>query len=240
MINKRSKKENYIPEDIPRILVVIPARGGSKAIPMKNMKLFCGYPLIWHVMNTVRNTPWIDRAIVSTDSEYIRNYVLANGFEAPFIRPAELATDDVSTLPVILHAVNYVINKCYTPDYVMVLYPTSPLLSSKRISDAVQMLITGEYDSVISVYENYEHHWKLDGTRLYPVKSVNRQLATPIYTENGAIYAAKTNIIKNGSLIGNKVGFLKMDKGENVDINNMTDFRIAEFILNTRRQTQTL
>ena len=181
------------------VVTIIPARGGSKSIPRKNLKLLCDKPLIGHIIKTACNVPQINRVIVSTDDEEIAEISASYGAEIPFIRPEELARDETPTLPVLQHAIRYLeTNENYHSDIVVLLYATNPLLTRERISQGIDLLINEDYDSVLSVVEDYGHFWiETDGSfeRFFPKEITNRQLATPLFRENGAIYVSRAKLL---------------------------------------------
>lgn len=222
-----------------KIVAIIPARGGSKGIPHKNIKLFAGKPLIAHIIETAKKVPELNRIIVSTEDEEIAEIAKVYGAEVPFIRPKELAKDETPTLPVVRHAVTYLEEKeNYRPDIVILLYSTSPLLKPERVSEAIKMLKKGNFDSILSVEEDRGHYWiekGVDYERLYPKILKNRQFTEPLFKENGAICVCTETILMNyNTLLGKKIGFLIMQKEENIDIDGPLDFEIAEFLLKKR------
>lgn len=219
-----------------KIVTIIPARGGSKGIPRKNVKELDGKPLIAHVIETALKVRELDRVIVSTEDKEIAEIAKKYGAEVPFIRPEELARDETPTLPVLQHAVKYLEDKeNYKPDMVVLLYATSPLLKAERVSEAIEMLKKGGFDSVLSVEEDKGHYWiKKDGEyeRLYPKDPKNRQFEKPLLKENGAIYVYRRDILmKEGKINSGKRGLLIMQKEESIDIDEPIDFEIAEFFM---------
>src|SRR3989344_6984464 len=119
-----------------KVLAVIPARGGSKGIPKKNIKLLAEKPLIAYPIELAKSIPEISKVIVSTDSEEIAEIARKHGAEIPFIRPKELAEDETPTLPVLQHAVTSLEEKeNWKADLVILLYPTSPFLSKERVTE---------------------------------------------------------------------------------------------------------
>ena len=146
------------------IITIIPARGGSKGILRKNIKEFCGQPLVCHIIKTALRVNEIDRVIVSTEDEEIAKIAYKCGAEHPFFRPETLATDETPTLSVLQHAIG-IFDRLETfrrIDVVVLLYPTSPLVKVEHISKAINMLEQGEYDSVLSVVEDTGHYWVKD------------------------------------------------------------------------------
>ena len=128
--------------DQMKILAIVPARGGSKGIPQKNIYPLCNKPLIYYTIKAIQKSKMITRAILSSDSEDILNIATEYGLEAPFVRPAELARDDTPALPVIKHAVQWLEeNDNYRADYIILLQPTSPLRTEKHIDGALSKLL---------------------------------------------------------------------------------------------------
>jgi len=219
-----------------RSIAIIPARGGSKAIPRKNIKILFGKPLIAYIIETALNVKELDRVIVSTEDSEIAKIAKKYGAEIPFIRPKELAKDETPTLPVLQHAVKYLEEKeDYIPDIIVLLYATFPLLKPEKVSHAIKMIKEDGFDSVISVIKDKGHYWieeEKKFTRLYPKIVENRQLVKPLFKENGAIYACKKDLLmEKNEIVGGKIGFLVMKKENSVDINEQMDFELAEFLL---------
>jgi CMP-N-acetylneuraminic acid synthetase len=219
-----------------KTIAIIPARGGSKAIPRKNIKDLNGKPLIAHIIGTALKVKEIDKVLVSTDDQEIADISKKYGAEVPFIRPEELARDETPTLPVLQHAVKYLEEKeSYKPDIVVLLYATTPLTTAEKISEAINNIIERELDSVISVVVDHGHYWtEKDGKfeRFYPVIIKNRQIVKPLFKENGAIYVCNRDLLMKKNLIaGGKIGFLRMDKNESIDIDEPLDFEFVEHII---------
>jgi CMP-N-acetylneuraminic acid synthetase len=219
-----------------KIISIIPARGGSKGIPRKNIKKLNGKPLIGYILETALKVEEIDRVIVSTDDTEIAAVAKEFGAEIPFLRPKELAEASTPTMPVLQHAVNYLEeNENYIPDVVVLLYATSPLVTKERVSQAIKLLNEGNYDLVISVVEERGHFWIENNEsykRLYPKRVKNRQFTKPLYRENGAIYAYRSSFLKQTNSPGEaKTGFLLMLDRESIDIDEPIDFEIAEALL---------
>ena len=220
-------------------VAIIPARGGSKGIPRKNIKELCGKPLIAYIIETALRVEELDRVIVSTEDKEIAEVAKKCGAEVPFMRPEELARDETPTLPVLQHAVKYLEEKeNYKPDIIVLLYATSPLLKHERVSEAIKLLKARGFDSVLSVVEDRGHYWIKRGEdyeRLYPKVLKNRQFTEPLLKENGAIYLCKRDLLmKENTMVGGKIGFLKMQKEESIDIDEPLDFEIAEFFMRRR------
>ena len=220
-------------------VAIIPARGGSKGIPRKNIKELCEKPLITYIIETALRVEELDRVIVSTEDKEIAEVAKKCGAEVPFMRPEELARDETPTLPVLQHAVKYLEEKeNYKPDIVVLLYATSPLLKHERVSEAIKLLKARGFDSVLSVVEDRGHYWIKRGEdyeRLYPKVLKNRQFTEPLLKENGAIYLCKRDLLmEENTMVGGKIGFLKIQKEESIDIDEPLDFEIAEFFMRRR------
>jgi CMP-N-acetylneuraminic acid synthetase len=139
------------------VLAIVPARGGSKGVPGKNVRLLCGRTLLEYTAAAARDAAVIDRIVVSTDSEEVAAAGRAAGLEVPFLRPAALAQDDTPMLPVIRHAIDEVTRAGWTPELVVLLQPTSPLRRPDHVARAVDLLRSSGADSVVAVVEVPKH-----------------------------------------------------------------------------------
>ncbi len=221
-------------------LAIIPARGGSKGILMKNMKVLFNKPLVsWTIESAIRSMK-IDKVIVSSDNSDILNLALAYGvlFRE---RPAELAKDNVHAIKVVIDCLNFYEEKGITIDKVAMLLPTSPLRTTEDIDKAFEILENSNATSVVGVCksdkpESNFRHIK-DGI-LYPIKNVDKfevqrqDIIDPIYEVNGAMFVAETEHIRKFSSfhMGNPAAYI-MNKINSIDINDLDDFRIAEALL---------
>jgi len=228
-----------------RILVVCPARGGSKGIPLKNLQPFLGVPLIARVGRMVAKITEIDRAVVSTDSEAIAKVAGESGLDVPFYRPEELSGDRISDLEVLSHAlvemerldgVNY--------DIIVMLQPTSPLRRSEHVLDTIKMLIDGDWDAVWTVSEtdSKNHPLKqltvengqLDYYDQGGKQIIARQQLVPVYHRNGVAYAIRRScLLDQQSIKGDRTGALIVDENM-VSIDTYWDLELAEFICTQR------
>jgi len=186
-------------------LAIIPARGGSKRVPRKNIKQVAGKPLIAHTITHAKKATSVDRAIVSTDDEEIADIAAQYGGDVPFMRPAELATDTAGTAGVITHAVEWATDRGEQFDTVCLLQTTSPLRTPDDIDDAIARLRTTEAESVVSIaaYSN-PPHWAVEETNegqlseffetdsLWSDALDRTQDLPELYYPNGAVYAATT------------------------------------------------
>jgi CMP-N-acetylneuraminic acid synthetase len=232
---------------IPKILGVVTARGGSKGIPGKNIKLLAGKPLIAYTIESAKKAGVFDRLILSTDDDEIISVAKKYGCEAPFIRPAELAQDKTPHLPVMRHAVQRLKdNENYWPDYVMILQPTLPFRQPFHIKEAVDLILKTGADSVIAVCGvpekfNPERNLLVEkggflelfgGKPLYK-RAVQRQKAGKFYFNTTMIYLFKTELLfgNNPNFFGDKVTPYIIDEKYSVDINEPEDWRKAEEFL---------
>ncbi len=217
-----------------KILAIIIARGGSKSIPRKNVLPLKGKPLIAWPIELAKSVPRIDRVIVSTDDDEIMAIAKQYGAETLFKRPAELATDEVETLPVLRHCLDYLLeNENYRPDIILLLYPTAPFLKRERVDEALNLFEKTECNSVIGVVEDWGRFWRENDGRyrpFYPEKRVNRQYYKPLYREDGSVYFSRYSVLMDMNKIvdENNIQFLLMQPDENVDIDNPQDLEKAK------------
>lgn len=233
------------------VLAIIPARGGSKGIPGKNIKLLEGKPLLAFTAEAALASKNITRTLLSTDSDEIRSIGLGLGIEAPFLRPASLAMDDTPAVPVIQHAVQYLQEKeNYQPDAVIILQPTSPLRTAAHIDEAITLFAEQEADSLVSVipvphqfnpfsvmvregdfvrpYLKYDEHDNL------------RQKKPLFFARNGAsIYIVRYDCLMNqNSLYGSKTCCYGMDKSASLDLDDHEDWQLMEAWLRYQKENQ--
>lgn len=224
-----------------RVLGVIPARGGSKGVPGKNVKPLGGIPLIGHTINAAKASR-LTRTILSTDDPRIADVGRELGVEVPFVRPANLATDSARAIPVLTHA----LEACEAEDKsrydaVMMLQPTTPLRTTADIDGALELFRVAAPDSVISVVDVEGHHparmkW-LKGDRLVDppfceaYENQPRQELEPMFIRNGAIYLTRCNILLGGSLKGKDCRGFVMPAERSVNIDTELDFRYAAWVL---------
>ena len=219
------------------ILTIIPARGGSKGIPGKNIRTFNGHPLLaWTIAQSL-GSKHIERTIVSTDNEEIRDIALKYGAEVPFLRPAELAKDDSPTEPALLHVLDELKKDDYEPDAVVLLQPTSPIRLDGTLDRAIETFERGGYDSLLSVFAVHHLYWKNadEPEALYDFRKRPRHQEMKekdqIYAETGSIYVTKTAIFRSeGNRLGGKIGIFPTKREESIDIDTEEDFLLAEQI----------
>ncbi|MDO8553023.1 MAG: acylneuraminate cytidylyltransferase family protein [bacterium] len=216
------------------VLVVIPAKARSTRIPGKNLKDLCGKPMMAYIIETAKSARGVSRVIVTTESEEIKKVAERYGAEVPFLRPQELTTDAATSQEVLMHALDTLKSQeGYQPDYVLLLYPTSPLLSRERIEQAIALAVKTDADSVISGHYDKGHYWIQEGDawkRLYPIELVNSQYQHPLFKENGAIYMTRASIVRK-QLVADHARVLLMESDENIDVDYPEDFAKVEEIL---------
>jgi CMP-N,N'-diacetyllegionaminic acid synthase len=228
-----------------KILGVIPARGGSKGIPNKNIKDLSGKPLIYYTIIAAQQSTLLSETIVSTDSMLIKEVAETFGANVPFLRPNELSHDTALAIPTIQHAVRtYEGIVGFKYDYVVMLQPTAPLREASDIDNSLKILIDSQNDSIISItdVDNY-HPYKMKEIRNDKLcdfidtgmENPPRQLLPSVYIVNGAIYAVKRDILmNNNSFKGNLCLPFIMTRERSVNIDNYTDFLVAEYYLKNK------
>ncbi|HLE15074.1 MAG TPA: acylneuraminate cytidylyltransferase family protein [Anaerolineales bacterium] len=235
---------------LPEVLGVIPARGGSKSIPRKNIARLHGKPILAYTIEAALGCRSLTRVIVSSEDAEILEVARQYGAATPFIRPAELATDEAPTLPVVQHAVAEMERLGgLTFDYIVLLQPTTPLRRSQDIDAAVDKLIATAADSVVSVCEVGAYHparmRQIVDDRLVdlpvrePQEMLRRQDLPPVYIRNGAIYAVKRDVVMlENSMIGRVSRPYIMPEERSVNIDSRLDFLLAEILLRPAEQPQ--
>lgn len=221
---------------IAKILAVIPARGGSKGIPRKNIRLLNGKPLISYTINAAKNSEYIDKVVVSTDDNEIA-YV-AKKFGADIVmRPSHLATDEIPLDPVIHDVVVTSESSGGVFDIIVTIQPTSPLLTSETLDKVIEKLIVEDLDTVLTAVDDRHLAWTKDNEQYIPKYSErkNRQYLPLEYRETGAVLASKRNVVTHNSRIGNRVSLYEVNKYEGVDIDSPTDWWVAEKLLKRKR-----
>lgn len=229
-----------------RALVIIPARGGSKGIPRKNIKLLNGIPLIHYTIDVARSVASDDDICVSTDDSEIISVVENYGLKVPFVRPKELASDVAGTYEVLLHALNYYEEKLHRHyDVVILLQNTSPFRSAKQLQEALE-LYRDNIDMVVSVKEcqanpYYSVFEENDEGFLNVCKGdgsiYRRQDAPKVYEYNGAIYIMNANVLKNTHMhmMKKRVKYV-MDDFSSFDLDTMWEWQVAEMMVKQDRK----
>jgi CMP-N,N'-diacetyllegionaminic acid synthase len=227
------------------VLAIVPARGGSKGVPDKNLRTLAGRSLLDRTATAARRSGVIDRLILSTDSEAIADVGRAAGLEVPFMRPASLAQDDTPMLAVVRHTVDEMSRSGWDADLIVLLQPTSPLRRPDHIRDAVALLRSSGADSVVTVVEIPKHHspdyvMRIDGDVLKPflpegARVTRRQDARAAYSRDGTVYAFRRSTLERfGSIYGENCRPLVIDPQDSLSIDSPADWSNAERLLAAR------
>jgi CMP-N-acetylneuraminic acid synthetase len=221
------------------VLALVPARGGSKGVPRKNVaEITPGRTLLHYVAEAVERTERIDRVVLSTDDEEIARVGRQAGLEVPFLRPRELAADDTPMLPVLRHAIDQVMAGGWTPEYVVLLQPTSPCRRWQHIDEALSLLAAKGVDSVVTVVEVPKHLspdyvMKIEEGTLRPFLSdglrvTRRQDVRPAYYRDGTVYAFRRDTLDRfGNMYGDRCLPLVIDARESLSIDSPEDWAEA-------------
>ena len=236
---------------VGKVVAIIPARGGSKGLPGKNILPLLGKPVLAYTAEAARQATTLDRIILSTDSEEIAQAGKEWGLEVPFLRPDHLATDTAHPTAVIEHAVSFLEEQeGYQVDLLVTLQPTSPLRCSHHIDQTVRLVQEQpEFDSAITVAEvEVPPFWmfKRHGDLLQPFvdDGVNyslrrRQELEQLYRQNGAVYVTRRWLLKDQGILfsaygGGSTGYLLMDQISSLDIDTKADFLVIESVLKSQ------
>ena len=222
-----------------KILGLIPARGGSKGIPGKNIKKLHGSPLLQYTFEAAKASRLLSRVILSSDDSEIKKVAEELGLEVPFTRPKEFSQDDSGSLKVVKHALEFFAAKNENFDAVCLLQPTTPFRRHGLIDEAIEEFVSGKFDSVLSVREvplEYNPHWTFEEKKgrlkiaTGEDKILSRRQDLPkAYHRDGAIYLTRTEvIIKQNSLYGKKIGFIDTTGDPYVNIDTLEDWEEAE------------
>ena len=225
-----------------KILGLIPARGGSKGIPGKNIKSLNGKPLLQYTFETAKKSEMLSEVILSSDDPKIIAVAERMGLGVPFRRPAALAADDTSSLEVVRHALNFFAQKGEKFDVVCLLQPTTPFRRPGLIDEGIKKFISGDYDSLLSVRQvpqEYNPHWVFE-EKVGQLKIATgeeqiisrRQELPKAYHRDGAIYLTKTEVLlEQNSLYGKKIGFIDTTGDPYVNIDTQEDWIKAELLV---------
>ncbi len=224
-----------------KTLVLLPARGGSRGIPHKNIRLLGGKPLIGYAIETARQVADDEDICLSTDDEAIARMAERYGLKVPFLRPAELATDTAGTYDVILHALDHYRRRGMEYDTLILLQPTSPFRRAEDVRRCMARYERGDCEMVVSVRQaaanpyydcvepdraGYLHPSKGDG------HYTRRQELPPVYQYNGAVYVMQVAALRERSYTAfQRVGFVEMDPLRSLDLDTPLDWRMAELLL---------
>ncbi len=230
-----------------KILGIIPARGGSKGVPGKNIKFLGSKPLIAYTIESALSTNLIQDVVVSTDSIEIKEVAIQFGVQVPFIRPDFLSSDTAKSIDVVIHAIEFLKNKGKVFDAVMLLQPTNPFRTKEFIEEAIHKFNEEQLDSLISVLPvplEYNPHWIFEEnekgylsiatgeTEIIP----RRQDLPKAYFRDGSIYLTSTQVLMEyKTFYGKKLGFIVASENRHINIDTMEDWRKAEIFLDNNK-----
>lgn len=229
-----------------KILGLIPARGGSKSIPKKNIKILNGKPLIQYTVEAANDSKKLTRFILSSDDQDIIDVAKRLKVEVPFVRPRHLAEDKSPTLGVIQHALKFYKEQNIHFDAVCLLQVTSPFKTGAFIDEAIDKFIKSDCDALVSVQsvpDEYNPHWtfkeNIDGHLELVTGEKNiftrRQDLPKTYHRDGLIYITKTNVLlEQNSLYGSKLSYIKSPLDYTINIDTPDDWKQAEIFLNSK------
>ena len=221
------------------MIAIVPARGGSKGLPGKNIKNLHGKPMIAYTIEEARKSKYIEDIIISTDDQSIADIAVSLGALCHFLRPCELATDNALAVDNYIYTINRLNSDFgYDIDEFIVLQPTSPLRKAEDIDNAIEMFMQNNADSVISfVEETHPISWHKyindDGKleNIFPDNIKNRQDNKISYYPNGAIFIFKISVLKNKIYYTENTYAYVMSKSHSVDVDTIDDFEYASFMM---------
>lgn len=224
-----------------KTIAFIPVRGGSKSIPLKNIKLFCGKPLVCWNIEALENCQEVDQIIVATDSDEIWTTVEKHNYRKTTLyrRSAENACDTATTESVMMEYIKYA--KLEENNIFILVQATSPLTESKHFSEALQMYTSEEYDSILTCVRNYRFFWNEDGTSMnYDyMNRPRRQNFNGMLMENGAFYISSVkNILRSGNRLNGRIGIYEMPEYTATEIDEPDDWIILENLMRKHVLTQ--
>ena len=214
------------------IIVIIPARGGSKGIPKKNIINFLGKPLIEHSISYAKTSDLVSNIYVSTDCSEIAKVALKNTVNV-IDRPQSISGDKASTESALIHTLKNITSK---PDAIVLLQPTSPLRPKNSLNEALNHFLNNSYDSLLSISPTHRFHWMIDNKKAIPKYDFNnrprRQDMKPEninYIENGSLYISTyENLVNNNNRLGGNIGYIIFDEKYSYEIDSMNDLQFLE------------
>ncbi len=226
-------------------LALIPARGGSKRLPGKNILELAGKPLIAWTIEAALQCPYVDDVIVSTDDHEIKEVSEKYGARVPFLRPEEISSDQASSVQVVRHALDFLLSQSVVYDNIVLLQPTSPLRSGRHITEAIRLMHSREANAIISVRKSdHSPLWSntlpenLSMETFLPeeLKQTRSQDLPQYYSLNGAIYICKTDVFNRENTLypAEQVFAYVMDREDSIDIDEKMDLLLAATIMEER------
>ena len=217
------------------VVIIIPARCGSKRVTLKNIRPICGKPLLLYSVEAAISSGIASQIIVSTDCEEISSIACKGGARV-ILRPPQLGSDNASTESVLLHCLEILEEEGSYPEWIMTLPPTSPFRGTDMIRKSCSIISSGEYDSLFTVHENRADFWQGEVgkglTRLFPDAPRRQQDRMPLWEENSALYLTRSSVLREKEFIlGNNSYGMPIDIIQGFDINTEFDFLIAETIM---------
>jgi len=226
-----------------RTLGLVPARGGSKGVPGKNIRLLCGKPLLQYTAEAAQAALLLSRVILSTDSEEIAKVGESCGLEVPFLRPAELAEDETPMLPVVQHAVRWMENQGERFDAICLLQPTNPMRRAEHIDDCIRLLEKTDADAVVTILPvpaEHNPHWvyfpnesgllNLSTGEAAPIP--RRQELPVAYHREGSVYVTRRDVLMDGNTFyGERLAGYLINPESSVNIDRPQDWQRAEELL---------
>jgi CMP-N,N'-diacetyllegionaminic acid synthase len=215
------------------IVAFIPARGGSKGVPQKNIKLLAGKPLIaWSIEQTLASD-LIDRVIVSTDCPDIASVAKKYGAEVPFLRPDSISDDKATTESAMLHCCDYLEQRNELPELFLLVQATSPIRSENQFDNAINYFKNNNYDSLLTVSPSHRFTW-MNRPRRQDIKEEDQE-----YLETGSFYITKTELlVKAENRLVGKVGMFETPEDESYEIDSLVDFKVCEEILKIKNNIE--
>lgn len=225
-----------------KVLAIIPARGGSKGIPKKNIKAVSGKPMINYTIEAARECDYIDKVIVSTDDEEIAEISMKAGAVVPFLRPDELAVDDAELIDVVMHAIEFYERKAERYDIIVLLQPTSPLRTSEDLQKALEYYMRKGEKSLLSISEVSEHPKMMrkfnDENELQKMLGEDgdgtESGSKKYYKVNGAIFINSMSELSEKTKFENNVMGYVLSKEHGIDIDVPEDVVVAEYYLSQK------
>jgi len=226
-----------------KILAIIPARGGSKGVPKKNIKLLGGKPLIAYTSEIALQSQYLSTVILSSEDETIIDIAKKLGIQVPFVRPFEFSLDNTPSIDVVVHALKWYANQNIFFDAICLLQPTSPFRTVNFLDNAIKKFIESGSDSLVSVQKvphEFNPHWTFEVNQNNHLRIATgeneiikrRQDLPTTFFRDGSIYITKTEVILNqNSLYGNSIGFIEADSEWYVNIDTISDWEKAEKII---------